>query len=132
MNATNPASIATKTETETTPENWSDEHGLWLSCIVAAYLADHRKAPIAGADIDGRDLDEARKLYTDGDLDRDRDDVLAELAPMGYLAAHTIERGHQYEGDNAYTPPEKALAGSGPTHHSNPQHLRLQRPLPAI
>lgn len=123
MNATTSATIATKTEkANTTPENWSDEHGLWLSCIVAAYLADYRKAPIVGADIDGRDLDEARKLYTDVDLDRDRDDVLAELASMGYLAAHTIERGHQYEGENAYTPTEKALAEFGPAENFKAEH----------
>lgn len=106
MNATTSANIA-KTETidTTTPENWSDEHGLWLSLVVDAYRTD----PIVLDDLDARALDDARKLYPMA-AERDPEDVLAELASMGYVTrAEMRERGFR----SGWTPTPRALAEFG-------------------
>ena len=110
--------IDTTTDT-TEAEMYNDEHLLWLSCIADAVSEEDEEGndrPVVVDDIEGRAIEEARLDYPAANLERDREDVLAELVAWGCLERTEMrDRGFR----SGYLPTEKGYAiASAETRHA--------------
>lgn len=61
-------------------------HGYWLTSALEAVHAQDARAVFIAEDIDEREIEATRLMYPGANMDRNRDDVLAELVAWGYLA----------------------------------------------